>query len=108
MMTAFSILAKLKALRGTPLDVFGRTAERRTERQLIAEYEALVDELLAKLDRDNHAVALQLAALPEEIRGYGHVKENNLRTARGRWTELLARFRGQQVAQVIRMPSRAA
>jgi indolepyruvate ferredoxin oxidoreductase len=46
--------------------------------------------------------------LPEEIRGYGHVKENNLRTARARWAELLARFRGQQVAQVIRMPSRAA
>ena len=108
MMTAFSILAKLKGLRGTPLDIFGRTAERRTERQLITEYEALVDELLAKLDRDNHAVALQLAALPEEIRGFGHVKEGNLRTARARWTELLARFRGQQVAQVIRMPSRAA
>jgi len=108
MMTAFSILAKLKGLRGTPLDIFGRTAERRTERQLIAEYEGLVDELLAKLDRDNHAVALQLAALPAEIRGFGHVKESNLQTARVRWTELLARFRGQQVAQVIRMPSRAA
>ncbi len=108
MMTAFSILAKLKGLRGTPLDLFGRTAERRTERQLIAEYEGLVDELLAKLDRDNHAVALQLAALPAEIRGFGHVKESNLQTARARWTELLARFRGQQVAQVIRMPSRAA
>ena len=108
MMTAFSILAKLKGLRGTPLDIFGRTAERRTERQLIAEYEALVDELLAKLDRDNHAVALQLAALPEEIRGFGHVKESNLQTARARWAELIARFRGQQVAQVIRMPSRAA
>ena len=108
MMTAFSILAKLKGLRGTPLDIFGGTAERRIERQLIAEYEALVDELLAKLDRDNHAVAQQLAALPEEIRGFGHVKENNLQAARARWTELLARFRGQQVAQVIRMPSRAA
>ena len=95
-------------MRGTPLDIFGRTAERRIERQLIAEYEALVDELLAKLDRDNHAVALQLAALPEEIRGFGHVKENNLQAARARWAELLARFRGQQVAQVIRMPSRAA
>ena len=108
MMRAFAVLAKLKGLRGTPLDVFGRTPERRTERQLIAEYEELVDELLAKLDRDNHAVALQLAALPEEIRGFGHIKEGNLKTARARWSELLARFRGQQVAQVIRMPSRAA
>ncbi len=51
--------------------MFGHSAERRTERQLIGEYEALVDELLAKLDRDNHAVALQLAALPEDIRGFG-------------------------------------
>jgi indolepyruvate ferredoxin oxidoreductase len=108
MMTAFAVLSKLKGLRGTPLDVFGHSAERRMERQLITEYEALVDELLAKLDRDNHAAALQLAALPEDIRGYGHVKENNLKTARAKWSELLARFRGQQVAQVIRMPSKAA
>ena len=91
MMVAFALLAKFKGLRGTPFDVFGRTAERRTERQLIAEYEALVDELLARLDRDNHPVALQLAALPEEIRGYGYIKDNNLKTARTRWTELLAR-----------------
>jgi indolepyruvate ferredoxin oxidoreductase len=108
MMTAFTMLAKLKGLRGTPLDVFGRSAERRMERQLIGEYEALVDELLARLDRDNHPVALQLAALPEDIRGYGYIKENNLKAARAKWTELLARFRGQQVAQVIRMPSKAA
>jgi indolepyruvate ferredoxin oxidoreductase len=53
-------------------------------------------------------VALQLAALPEDIRGFGYVKENNLKTARVKWSELLARFRGQQVAQVIRMPSKAA
>jgi indolepyruvate ferredoxin oxidoreductase len=108
MLTAFSLLAKLKGLRGTPLDPFGRSEERRMERQLIGEYEALVDELLARLDRENQAVALQLAALPEEIRGYGCVKEENLRTARRQWSELLARFRGQQVAQVIRMPSKVA
>ncbi|MGZ8253562.1 MAG: DUF6537 domain-containing protein, partial [Burkholderiaceae bacterium] len=70
--------------------------------------EVLVDELLARLDRDNHAVALELAALPEEIRGFGHIKEENLKTARARWAALLAGFRGQQVAQVIRMPSKAA
>ncbi len=108
MLTAFSLLARLKGLRGTPLDIFGRTAERRTERQLIGEYEALVDELLGELDRDNHAVAVQLAALPDEIRGYGYIKENNLKSARVKWTELLARFRGQHVAQVIRMPTKAA
>ncbi|MDH5209827.1 MAG: 2-oxoacid:acceptor oxidoreductase family protein, partial [Burkholderiaceae bacterium] len=108
MMSAFSLLAKLKGLRGTALDPFGRSTERRMERQLIREYESLVDDLLSRLDKDNHAVALQLAALPDEIRGYGHVKEDNLRKARVKWSELLARFRGQQVAQVIRMPSRAA
>jgi indolepyruvate ferredoxin oxidoreductase len=108
MLTAFSMLGKLKGLRGTPFDVFGRTAERRTERQLIGEYEALVDELLARLDRDNHPVALQLAALPEEIRGYGYVKEESLEKARTRWAELLARFRGQQMAQVIRMAPKVA
>ena len=108
MMMAFSLLAKLRRLRGTPFDVFGRSAERRTERQLIVEYEALVDELLAKLDRDNHPVALQLAALPEEIRGFGYIKDNNLKIARTKWEQLLARFRGQQIAQVIRMPTKAA
>jgi indolepyruvate ferredoxin oxidoreductase len=108
MMTAFSALSKLKGLRGTAFDVFGRTAERRMERQLIAEYEALIEELLARLDRDNHSVAVQLASLPDEIRGFGYIKEDNLGKARVRWSELLARFRGQHVAQVIRMPTKAA
>ena len=68
----------------------------------------LYDELLARLDRDNHAVAVQLAALPDDIRGFGHIKAANLQKARDKWAQLLARFRGQQVAQVIRMPSKAA
>jgi indolepyruvate ferredoxin oxidoreductase len=108
MMRAFDLLARFRFLRGTPFDPFGYSAERRTERRLIAEYEELVDELLARLDRDNHAVAVQLAALPDEIRGFGHVKAVNLQKARDKWGQLLARFRGQQVAQVIRMPSKAA
>ena len=108
MLTAFGVLAKLKFLRGTAFDLFGYTAERRSERALIGEYEALVDELLARLATDNHGVALQLAGLPDEIRGYGHVKAESLAKARIRWSELLARFRGQTSAQVIRMPQRAA
>ena len=108
MMTAFGVLAKLKFLRGTALDVFGRTDERRTERALIGEYEQLVDELLARLNADNHALAVQLASIPEDIRGYGHVKERHLAAARQKWSELLARFRGQQTAQVIALPARAA
>ncbi len=108
MMTAFTLLAKLKVLRGTAFDIFGKTAERRTERALIGEYEQLVDELLSRLAADNHAVAVQLASIPEEIRGYGHVKERNLQQARTKWADLLATFRGQQKAQVIQMPARAA
>ncbi len=108
MMSVFRLLAPLKFLRGTALDPFGRTAERRAERALIGEYEQLIDELLGRLSADNHALAVALASLPEEIRGYGHIKEQNLKTARGKWSDLLAKFRGQQSAQVIPMPVKAA
>jgi len=108
MLPVFSLLRRLKFLRGTKLDIFGYTAERRTERGLIAEYEALVDEVLGRLATDNHALAVELAALPDGIRGYGHVKDANLEKVRRKWADLLARYRGQQRAQVIRMPIRAA
>jgi indolepyruvate ferredoxin oxidoreductase len=86
-------VAALKVLRGGPLDPFGRSAERRQERQLIGDYERLTDELFAKLTAANHAIAVELAALPEAIRGFGHVKEANLALAEAREAELLARFR---------------
>ena len=76
--TAFKVLAALKALRGTPLDVFGRTAERKRERRLIAEYRETVDDLVASLTPDNHGLAVDIASLPEHIRGFGHVKERHL------------------------------
>jgi indolepyruvate ferredoxin oxidoreductase len=107
-LTLFSLLARLKPLRGSALDIFGYLPERRTERTLITEYESLVDEVLSRLSTDNHAFALQLASLPDEIRGYGHVKERNLATTREKWSSLLARLRGQTNAQVIRMPQKAA
>ncbi|AOK57919.1 indolepyruvate ferredoxin oxidoreductase family protein [Burkholderia ubonensis] len=104
MMPAFRMLAKLKFLRGTGLDPFGRTEERRTERALIGEYEALIGEVLAKLTATNRPLALELAALPDGIRGYGHVKENNLRAVRTKWNTLLAQWRsptgGQSRQQV--------
>jgi indolepyruvate ferredoxin oxidoreductase len=108
MLPVFSLLRRLKFLRGTKLDLFGYTPERRTERELIAEYEALVDELLGRLAADNHALAVELASLPDEIRGYGHIKEANLAKVRQKWADFLARYRGQQRAQVIRMPVKAA
>jgi indolepyruvate ferredoxin oxidoreductase len=91
--TAFRVLAKLKFLRGTALDVFGHTAERAMERQLIADYVRLVDELLPALNADNVPLATELASIPEGIRGYGHVKDAHLHAAKQREAELLARWR---------------
>ncbi len=97
-MTAFRIVAALKGLRGTPFDVFGYAAERKMERRLIAEYETVMAELLAGLDPDNHALAVEIAALPLTIRGFGHVKERNRVAAKECEAKLLARFRGGRVA----------
>jgi indolepyruvate ferredoxin oxidoreductase len=93
MMSTFRLLAKLKFLRGTALDIFGRSDERRTERALIGEYEALVRELVGGMQAGKLALAIELANLPDGIRGYGHVKENNLRAVRVKWNDLLARWR---------------
>jgi len=82
MMPAFRALAKLKFLRGTKLDLFGYTAERRSERKLIEDYAATLEEITRTLTPANHAAAVALARIPEQIRGYGHVKEANLETAR--------------------------
>jgi indolepyruvate ferredoxin oxidoreductase len=93
MLKAMRMLAGLRRLRGTAFDVFGRTGERRRERTLIGEYETLVDELLARLAPHNHALAVDLARIPEEIRGYGHVKARHLDAAKRKEADLLARFR---------------
>ncbi len=93
MMTAFRILARLKGLRGTPFDVFGYTADRRMERNLIFEYEAVIGELLADLTPANHALATEIAGLPMRIRGFGHVKERNRLAAKDCEGQLMADFR---------------
>ena len=93
----FGILSKFKGLRGTALDIFGRTEERRMERALIAEYEQTVETLLAGLTRDNHALAVEIASLPEGIRGYGHIKARSAEAARKKLAELLARYRAHPV-----------
>ena len=81
MMGAFSVLARFKGLRGTPFDPFGRTAERRRERQLVEDYFALVELFCTSLTLENIDAALELARLPEKIRGYGHVKEKAMDAA---------------------------
>jgi indolepyruvate ferredoxin oxidoreductase len=89
MLTAFRVLAKLKGLRGTPLDLFGRTAERRTERALIAQYRTSIEQVLVALNAQNHSLALEIARLPDRIKGFGHVKERNLAAARVEWERLM-------------------
>jgi indolepyruvate ferredoxin oxidoreductase len=90
--SAFRLLARLRGLRGTALDPFGYSEERHTERRLIGEYEAAIEEIIAALDRDNHALAVEIAGLPERIRGYGHVKQASIDEAKRCETDLLQSF----------------
>jgi len=89
---AFQALKHLKVLRGSALDVFGYTEERRTERALIRQYIDTVDRVLAKLDTSNQVLALALARIPEQIKGFGHVKARHLAAARLKWDDLDARW----------------
>ncbi|MFO1085778.1 MAG: indolepyruvate ferredoxin oxidoreductase family protein [Reyranellaceae bacterium] len=100
MMPAFRGLARLKGLRGTAFDPFGYTAERRTERALIGEYEAMVDELLKGLSPANHPLAVKLASLPDEIRGYGHVKDANIAKSRRKQADLLHQWRNAETLKI--------
>jgi indolepyruvate ferredoxin oxidoreductase len=93
MMSAFKLLARMRVLRGTPFDIFGYSQERRTERKLVADYEAMLDEVLAKLTPDNHPLAVGLAAIPEKIRGFGPVKARHLTAAKADEAALLEQFR---------------
>ncbi len=93
MLRAFRTLAKLRHLRGTRLDIFGYSADRKLERQLIVDYERVIDELLAGLDHTNHDLAVEIAQVPEQIRGYGHIKQAHFEKAKQREAELLSAFR---------------
>ena len=95
MLSGFKVLKHLKGLRGSPLDIFGYSEERRTERALIGEYRATVDAVLEGLTSDNHALALELARMPEQIKGFGHVKARNLAAARSKWDGLMTQWRTQ-------------
>ncbi|MEN9544340.1 MAG: hypothetical protein RLZZ598_1173 [Pseudomonadota bacterium] len=93
MLKAFGLLAKLKGLRGGAFDIFGRTEERRSERALIDEYRASIEELLAGLSAERLALAVEIASIPEQIRGYGHVKHRHLLAARTQWEARLQQWR---------------
>jgi indolepyruvate ferredoxin oxidoreductase len=89
---AFPALARLKVLRGTPFDIFGATAERRMERALIADYEAGLDRLISGLTADRLPLAVRIAEIPGEIRGFGHVKAAAAEAAREREAALWAQW----------------
>ena len=104
---AFRVLARLKGLRGGWLDIFGKTAERRQERALIVEYRAGVEEILGVLghgqggDAAGYACALELARSPEQIRGFGHIKERNVALFRSQWSAQMARFHSPERVQKV-------
>jgi indolepyruvate ferredoxin oxidoreductase len=91
----FKLLTWLRPLRGTALDMFGYSQERRMERRLIADYEALMHELSTSLNPGNHALAIELASLPAKMRGFGHIKARNVESAKACEAELLALLRGK-------------
>lgn len=103
MLKAFGVLAKLKFLRGGRLDPFGHTAERVGERQLITDYEATVQLLLDGLDDHRLALAVEIASIPEHIRGYGHVKEAHLEKAKAREAALLAQWRNPRALHIVQV-----
>ena len=107
LMRVLKVLAPLRRLRGTPLDLFGHTAERRLERQLVRDYEALVDEVLRGLSADKLELAVKLARLPEGIRGYGHVKVANVASVKAQWADWLQRYRGAPYTAASLQPSAA-
>jgi indolepyruvate ferredoxin oxidoreductase len=91
-MRLYALLAKLKFLRGTPFDPFGRSAHRRKERALIVHYEGLIEEVLRHLDAETYDLAVEIASYPELIRGYDSVKDEHLGRARARLEELRQRL----------------
>ncbi|MFU8765891.1 MAG: DUF6537 domain-containing protein, partial [Haliea sp.] len=101
MLRAFGVLARLRFLRGSVLDVFNRTEERRLERLDLAEYLALLEQLLPALNGDNYAVVLELARLPAELRGFGHVKDRNRELLALHRAELMREFQGETATPIM-------
>jgi indolepyruvate ferredoxin oxidoreductase len=100
-MKAFGLLARLKGLRGSALDVFGYTGERRMERRLLAQYEADLDRIADELDAQRIEAAAALASVPQLIRGFGHVKQANAAKAEEERRRLVDRFAGSRSGAVL-------
>jgi indolepyruvate ferredoxin oxidoreductase len=90
----FRILTRFKNLRGGALDIFGYTAERKMERALITAFEQDIGQLLDQTRQDNLHTAIEIACLPQQIRGFGHVKQASIEKAATRREQLLQKFTG--------------
>ena len=99
--TAFKIMTKLKGLRGGAFDIFGKTEERKMERQLIVDYRNTIEELINSLNSANYALAVEIAKVPEHIRGYGHVKEQHFAKAKARKEDLLLQWRNPEPDRAV-------
>jgi indolepyruvate ferredoxin oxidoreductase len=95
MMAAFRLLARMKGLRGTRLDLFGYQAERRKERSLIDEYEHVLEDVVSRLSSLNRTAAVEIARLPDSIKGYGHIKDASIGKAEAQLPRLLEAFNQQ-------------
>ncbi len=100
MWPAFRLLARMKFLRGTAFDIFGRTEERRMERRLVEDYRTSITAALSRLTADNLALVTELASLPEHVRGFGHVKLDSVQKAKARWREIEAALSSSADAMV--------
>jgi indolepyruvate ferredoxin oxidoreductase len=107
-MPLFRVLANAKRLRGTRWDVFGMTSERRRERGMIADYERVLDEIAERLSPSNHATALALAALPMQVKGFGHVKQAAADKVRRQQAALIAQLRWAPAPDLTTTPDRAS
>lgn len=104
-LNGFRVLARLRRLRGTALDPFGLSSNRRAERRYISDYETMLSELCNKLNGENHQTAVALARLPDNIRGYGHIKSGNVERTKTEQARLLEEFRQSKPrVSVVAMP----
>ncbi len=101
MMKAYGWLARLRGLRGTRLDIFGYSAERKMERQLLADYEVVLDEILTGLTAESLDAATALATYPNMIRGFGHIKEANVAKATAERMRLRAAFKNADAGVIL-------
>ena len=99
MMTLLRVLARFKFLRGSVLDPFARSIDRKLERKLISDYEMMLREIVENLKVENHALAVQIASYPEQIRGYGHIKRRHVAVCSKSVAEQLSKFREDSAAR---------